>query len=32
MAEKFSPVGEKDVTSAIVGEFALQFQEYVESD
>lgn len=32
MAEKFTPVGEKDVTSAIVGEFAAQFQEYVESD
>ncbi|MFQ6103767.1 MAG: sulfide-dependent adenosine diphosphate thiazole synthase [Candidatus Glassbacteria bacterium] len=33
MAEKiFSKVGEKDVTRAIVGEFAKQFQEYVESD
>ncbi len=30
--EKFSPVGEKEVTRAIVGEFAKQFQEYVESD
>ena len=30
--EKFSPVGEKDVTRAIVGEFTKQFQEYVESD
>jgi thiamine thiazole synthase len=28
----FSQVGEKDVTRAIVGEFATQFQEYVESD
>lgn len=32
MAEKFGQVGEKDITSAIVGEFAAQFQEYVESD
>ncbi len=33
MAEKiFSPVGEKDVTRAIVNEFAKQFSEYVESD
>ena len=34
MSEKkiFSPVGEKEVTRAIVGEFAKQFQEYVESD
>jgi len=30
--EKFSPVGEKDVTRAIVTEFATQFEEYVESD
>jgi len=30
--EKFSPVGEKDITRAIVSEFAEQFQEYVESD
>jgi len=30
--EKFSPVGEKEVTRAIVGEFATQFSEYVESD
>ena len=30
--EKFSPGGEKDITRAIVAEFAKQFQEYVESD
>jgi len=30
--EKFSAVGEKDITRAIVSEFASQFQEYVESD
>jgi len=30
--EKFTPIGEKDITRAIVGEFAKQFQEYVESD
>jgi len=30
--EKFSPAGEKEVTRAIVSEFAEQFQEYVESD
>lgn len=30
--EKFSPVGEKEVTRAIVNEFAKQFEEYVESD
>jgi thiazole biosynthesis enzyme len=30
--EKFSPVGEKEVTRAIVTEFARQFNEYVESD
>jgi thiamine thiazole synthase len=30
--EKFSPAGEKDITRAIVAEFAAQFQEYVESD
>ena len=28
----FSKVGEKEVTRAIVGEFAAQFHEYVESD
>lgn len=28
----FSPVGEKEVTRAIVSEFAKQFEEYVESD
>jgi thiamine thiazole synthase len=28
----FAPVGEKEVTRAIVGEFAKQFMEYVESD
>ncbi|MCM8760185.1 MAG: sulfide-dependent adenosine diphosphate thiazole synthase [Candidatus Omnitrophica bacterium] len=28
----FSPVGEKEVTRAIVNEFAKQFSEYVESD
>ena len=32
MAQKFSPAGEKDITRAIVAEFAAQFQEYVESD
>ena len=34
MSEKkiFSPIGEKDVTRAIVSEFSKQFQEYVESD
>ena len=30
--EKFSLVGEKDITRAIVAEFAEQFREYVESD
>ncbi len=30
--EKFSQVREKDITRAIVAEFAEQFQEYVESD
>jgi len=30
--EGFSPVGEKAITRAIVGEFAAQFIEYVESD
>jgi len=30
--EKFSPAGEKEVTRAIVGEFAKEFNEYVESD
>ncbi len=28
----FAPISEKDVTRAIVNEFAKQFQEYVESD
>jgi len=34
MAEKrlFSKIGEKEVTSAIIGEFSSQLQEYVESD
>jgi len=32
MAQKFSPVSEKDISMAIVGEFAAQFKEYVESD
>jgi thiazole biosynthesis enzyme len=30
--EKFSPVGEKAITRAIVSEFAQEFNEYVESD
>lgn len=30
--EKFSPVGEKAITRAIVSEFAREFNEYVESD
>ncbi len=30
--EKFSPVGEKAITRAIVSEFTRQFNEYVESD
>jgi thiazole biosynthesis enzyme len=30
--ERFSPVGEKEITRAIVSEFARQFEEYVESD
>lgn len=30
--EKFSSVGEKDITRAIVTEFTKQFEEYVESD
>jgi len=29
VAQKFSPVSEKDISSAIVAEFAAQFQEYV---
>ena len=32
MAQKFGAVSEKDITRAIVSEFAAQFQEYVESD
>ena len=32
MVEKFSPAREKDVTGAIVSEFATQFIDYVESD
>lgn len=32
MTQKFSPAGEKDITRAIIGEFAVQFGEYVESD
>ena len=33
MGEKiFSGGGEKDVTRAIISEFARQFEEYVESD
>lgn len=32
MVEKFSAVGEKEITRAIVSEFAEQFQDYVESD
>jgi thiamine thiazole synthase len=32
VAQKFSPAGEKDISRAIVAEFAAQFQEYVESD
>jgi len=30
--EKFSPVGEKEITRAIVSEFAKEFLEYVECD
>ena len=30
--DKFSPVGEKEITRAIVSEFAQEFNEYVESD
>lgn len=30
--EKFSPVGEKEITRAIISEFTKQFLEYVESD
>jgi thiamine thiazole synthase len=32
VVQQFSPVGEKDITRAIVAEFAQQFEEYVESD
>jgi thiazole biosynthesis enzyme len=32
LAQKFSPAGEKEISNAIVTEFAAQFQEYVESD
>ncbi len=32
MKEKFSAVGEKEVTRAIVGEFSATFMDYVESD
>jgi len=32
VAQKFSSVSEKDISSAIVAEFAAQFQEYVQSD
>lgn len=32
MAEKFGAAGEKEVSRALVREFAAQFQEYVESD
>jgi len=32
MEKIFSPIGEKEVTRAIVAEFSRQFQEYVESD
>ncbi len=32
MAQKFGPAGEKEISSAIVAEFAAQFQEYVECD
>jgi thiazole biosynthesis enzyme len=30
--ERFSPVGEKEITRAIVSEFASEFNEYAESD
>ena len=30
--EKFSPVGEKEITRAIVTEFSKEFLKYVESD
>jgi len=30
--DKFSPVGEKEITRAIVSEFTTEFNEYVESD
>ena len=32
MEEKFAAAGEKEISSALVNEFALQFQEYVDSD
>ena len=32
MAEKFGPAGEKEISRALVSEFAAQFEEYVESD
>jgi thiazole biosynthesis enzyme len=32
MPEKFAAAGEKEISSALVNEFALQFQEYVDSD
>jgi thiazole biosynthesis enzyme len=32
MAQKFSPVGESEISRAIVAEFATQLQEYIESD
>jgi thiamine thiazole synthase len=32
MEEKFAAAGEKEISSALFNEFALQFQEYVDSD
>ena len=32
MSSKLSPVSEKDISSAIDAEFAVQFREYVEND